>query len=128
MEHSQLCHGASTRVPRDVCGTLLIDLLQPIGLGNILKLFSFLFDNSPVCVKFPLQLNLLPLTSTMKTLQKRSWIRHIDDERSIDNGIIISLQKGWAFESDPSCSVMGFDTMSDAIAGTKRDCIIPAAD
>ena len=128
MEHLQLCHGASTCVPRYVCGTLFIDLLQPIGLGNILKLSSFLFDNSSPCVKFPLQPNLLPLTTTMKTLQKRSWIKHIDDERSVDNGIIISLQKGWTFESDPSCSVMGFDTMSDAIAGTKRDCIIPAAD
>ena len=127
MEHPQLCHGALTCVPRYVCGTLLINLLQPIVLGSILKLLSFLFDNSFLCVKFPLQPNLLPLTTTMKTLQKRSWIKHIDDERSIDNGIIISLQKGWAFESDPSCSVMGFDTISDAIAGTRRDCVIAAA-
>jgi hypothetical protein len=64
----------------------------------------------------------------MKTLQKRNWIEHIDDERSIDNGIIISLQKGWTFEADPSCSVMGFDTVSEAIEGTRRNAVIRNAD
>jgi len=64
----------------------------------------------------------------MKTLQKRSWIEHIDDERGLDHGIIISLQKGWTFESDPSCSVMGFDTIKEAIEGTSRDSVIRNAD
>jgi hypothetical protein len=60
----------------------------------------------------------------MNTLRKRNWIEHIDDERNLGNGIIISLRKGWVFESDPSCGVRGFDTVKEAIEETKRDCVL----
>lgn len=45
---------------------------------------------------------------------------HVDDERNIDNGIIITLEDGWEFLSDPGCGVRGFDTFSEAKAGTSK--------
>jgi hypothetical protein len=61
----------------------------------------------------------------MKTLKKRNWIEFVDDERGLGNGIIVTLQPGLAFEIDPSCGVMGFDTLAEALAATRVDCIVP---
>jgi len=62
-----------------------------------------------------------------KTLQKltatRKWISYIDDERSTGNSIIVTLQKGWEFADDPNCGVQGFDNVSHAELGTRKDCV-----
>ena len=59
----------------------------------------------------------------MKTLQKisaRAWVQHVDDERELDNGIIVTLCPGWEFQSDPGCGVRGFDTVAEALQETAR--------
>lgn len=53
-------------------------------------------------------------------LATRRWIAHIDDERNIDNGIIVTLAEGWEFVADRGCGVRGFDTMAEVNAGTKK--------
>ncbi len=48
-------------------------------------------------------------------------VEHWDDERSIGNGIIVTLKAGYYFYDD--CGVMGFDTTREAreaIRGVKR--------
>lgn len=54
---------------------------------------------------------------------KRPWIAHIDDERDLDNGIIVTLADGWDFADEPGCGVRGFDTMSEVKAGTLKSCV-----
>lgn len=51
---------------------------------------------------------------------KRPWIAHIDDERDIDNGIIVTLAPGYTFNADPGCGVRGFDTMTEVRANTRK--------
>ena len=103
------------------------DLVEHFNLAAAAEnYFLFLFDLHPSSFKFPLQ-PIPAATITMNTLRKRSWIQHIDDERGLGHGIIITLHEGFVFELDPSCSVMGFDTIKEAIEGTGRDCIVPAA-
>ena len=56
----------------------------------------------------------------MKFAKTRSWILHVDDERNLDNGIIVTLKDGWYFVDDPRCGTRGFDTVAEAKAGTAR--------
>lgn len=59
----------------------------------------------------------------MKTLDKikqRKWVLHVDDERSLDNGVIVTLVKGWCYVADPDCGVRGFDTVTEAEEGTRK--------
>lgn len=61
-----------------------------------------------------------------KTLQKiaaRSWVKHVDDERNIDNGVIITLEEGWEFQLDPGCGTRGFDTPTEAKTGTEKSAV-----
>lgn len=41
-------------------------------------------------------------------------IEHCDDERSLGNGIIITLQPGWSFYATEHTAVRGFDTITEA--------------
>jgi hypothetical protein len=41
-----------------------------------------------------------------------SYVEHWDDERSIGNGILVTLKPGYFFYDD--CGVMGFDTHKEA--------------
>lgn len=63
----------------------------------------------------------------LKTLQSmldtRRWIAHIDDERAEGNSIIVTLERGWEFADDPGCGVQGFDNVTAAEAGTRKDCV-----
>lgn len=61
-------------------------------------------------------------TSALKA--KRPWIAHIDDERDIENGIIVTLATGYTFTADPGCGVRGFDTMTEVRAGTRKQDVI----
>lgn len=46
---------------------------------------------------------------------KAKRIEHWDDERSIENGIIVTLHWGWSFENGYHAGVKGFDTIKDAM-------------
>lgn len=58
------------------------------------------------------------MAKTVDLIKARAWVQHVDDERNIDNGVIISLYEEWEFCADPGCTVRGFDTMTEALAGT----------
>lgn len=63
----------------------------------------------------------------MKTLDKireRRWVAHVDDERELDNGIIVTLKKGYTFVNDPGCGVRGFDTATEAERETRNANVI----
>jgi len=61
------------------------------------------------------------MTKAMQTLlDSRPWIQHIDDERNLDNGIIVTLRNGWEFNDDPTCGTRGFDNMTEVKSGTKK--------
>ncbi|WP_291519312.1 hypothetical protein [Acidovorax sp.] len=54
----------------------------------------------------------------------RPWIRHIDDERSLGNSIIVTLTDAFCFADDPGCGVKGFDTVSELRAGTRKSDVV----
>ena len=55
--------------------------------------------------------------------ETRRWIANIDDERNIDNGIIVTLAKGWEFLDDVGCGVRGFDTVAEVKSGTNSKAV-----
>ena len=59
-----------------------------------------------------------------KILKAREWIAHIDDERDIDNSIIVTLKEGWVFEDEQNCGVRGFDTIKEMQDGTTASQVI----
>lgn len=66
----------------------------------------------------------------LQALHKRkygygTWVEYWDDERNIDNGIIVTLRYGWSFESDCHEGVRGFDTVTEALEAVKRKHIYP---
>lgn len=58
------------------------------------------------------------MTSSMQRLKGDQRILHLDDERSIGNGIIIMLKEGYVFYDD--CGVIGADTPMEALREMKR--------
>lgn len=63
------------------------------------------------------------MSKTLQAIAARSWVKHVDDERNIDNGVIITLADGWEFELDPGCGTRGFDTVSEAKAGSAKNAV-----
>lgn len=59
-----------------------------------------------------------------KMIQSRKWIAHIDDERNIDNSIIVTLKEGWFFKDENNCGVRGFDTIKELKEGTHSSKVI----
>ena len=57
-------------------------------------------------------------------LSNRTWIKYIDDERSLGNSIIVTLANDYEFADDPGCGVQGFDTISDLKSGTTKNCVV----
>ena len=47
-------------------------------------------------------------------LQAHRNVEFCDDERQYENGIIVTLIEGLAFEADPHCGVRGFDNFREA--------------
>lgn len=45
-------------------------------------------------------------------------VEHIDDERRIGNGVIVTLKPGYFFYDD--CGVMGFETMKEAKSAIRK--------
>lgn len=60
------------------------------------------------------------MKTTKDILSQRNYISHVDDERNIGNGIIVTLSENWYFHSDPGCGVRGFDTWREALDGCKK--------
>ena len=67
------------------------------------------------------------MSAIKKLLASRPWIKYIDDEREIDNGIIVTLANGWCFADEPNCGVRGYDTIAELKADTAKDNIIQIA-
>lgn len=59
-----------------------------------------------------------------KLLASRPWLAHIDDERDLDNSIIVTLAAGYEFADDKGCGVKGFDTVAEVTAGTAKHNIV----
>ena len=51
---------------------------------------------------------------TVNQLRRNSRIEHIDDERNIGNGIIVTLKKGWSFDQLQDNRVAGEDMVTAA--------------
>jgi hypothetical protein len=62
--------------------------------------------------------------SSLLKVSKLPWVLFVDDERELDNSIIVTLKNGYTFKDDPGCGVMGFDTIKELIDGTKKSKII----
>ena len=60
------------------------------------------------------------MSKTLEKIESLPWVWFVDDERSDGNSIIITLRNGWYFVDDPGCGVCGFDTVRDAVAGTRK--------
>lgn len=58
-----------------------------------------------------------------KLLLKRPWIQCFTT-RFIGNGILVTLTEQYRFVADPDCTVRGFDTIRELLAGTKRSEVI----
>ena len=63
------------------------------------------------------------MSKTLQAIAAREWVQHVDDERNIDNGIIVMLKEGWEFQLDPGCGTRGFDTPTEAKAGTAKTAV-----
>lgn len=58
--------------------------------------------------------------TAIQKISARAWVQNVDDERDIENGIIVMLRDGWEFIFDPGCGTRGFDTPSEALKETGR--------
>ena len=56
----------------------------------------------------------------MKFAKNRPWIAYVDDERDIDNSIIVTLATGWYFKDEPNNGVRGYDTVAEAREDTVK--------
>ena len=54
-------------------------------------------------------------------IKRRKYVAHVDDERGLGHGIIVTLEEPWCFKADPTCGVRGFDTLTEALQGTTSD-------
>jgi hypothetical protein len=59
----------------------------------------------------------------LNILATRPWVAHIDDERNDGNSIIVTLDEDWVWDDEKDCGVRGFDTISQVLQGTRRDCV-----
>lgn len=61
------------------------------------------------------------MSKTLEAIRKRPYVAHVDDERSLGNSIIVTLDNKYEFCSEePGCGVKGFDTVAECRAGTSR--------
>lgn len=60
----------------------------------------------------------------MKFAKNRPWIAFVDDERHLDNSIIVTLANGWYFKDEPNCGVRGYDTVAEAREDTSKSKVV----
>ena len=54
----------------------------------------------------------------------RNWVAFVDDERSIGNGIVVTLAHNYTYVVDSGCATRGFDSLAEAMRGTDRSCVV----
>lgn len=60
------------------------------------------------------------MATVMDTLRKHPRVEIVDDERSIGNGVIVTLRAGWSFDPiDPENRVRGEDTASEMLSSVR---------
>lgn len=59
------------------------------------------------------------MSATLEQMRALPHVAHVDDERELGNGIIVTLKQGFFFASDPGCGVRGFDSAKEAERGTR---------
>lgn len=59
------------------------------------------------------------MSTMLERIRKRPHVSHVDDERNLGHSIIVTLENGFCYSSDPGCGVQGFDTVKDAAKGTR---------
>ncbi|MBM94319.1 MAG: hypothetical protein CMI09_00480 [Oceanospirillaceae bacterium] len=64
---------------------------------------------------------------TLDAIRALPHVMHVDDERGLDNGIIVTLKDGWEFKLDPGCGVRGFETATEARQGTTAKAVAQKA-
>lgn len=64
---------------------------------------------------------------TLDRIRARPYVEHVDDERNLEHGVIVTLKPGCTFRDDPGCGVRGFDTLSEALTGTSVSAVQMAA-
>lgn len=50
------------------------------------------------------------MTTTLNRIRADKRVEHLDDERAIDNSIIVTLRQGWSFSQREDNRVSGADT------------------
>jgi hypothetical protein len=63
-------------------------------------------------------------TTFQKILETRLWVKHIDDERSLGNSIIVTLDDGFCFMDEKGCGVRGYDTVAEVEKDTRFSNVI----
>ena len=62
-----------------------------------------------------------PNRSTLGRLESHKRVEHADDERSIGNGVIVTLRQGWTWDALNDNRVQGFDTASEALRAVQAE-------
>ena len=57
------------------------------------------------------------MSKTLDRIRSMPHVAHVDDERGIDNAIIVTLAAGCCFVDDEGCGVKGFDNVNEALTG-----------
>lgn len=52
-------------------------------------------------------------------IRSRQHVARVDDERSLGNGIIVTLRNGFSFLGEPGRSVRDFENIYEAERGTR---------
>jgi hypothetical protein len=63
-------------------------------------------------------------TTFQRILETRLWVKHIDDERSLGNSIIVTLDEDYSFMNEKGCGVRGYDKVADVEKDTRFSNII----
>lgn len=64
-----------------------------------------------------------PRRSTVARLAGHARVEHVDDERSLGNGVLITLRQGWAWDPMQDNRVRGFNTASDALRAVQAEAL-----
>ena len=59
------------------------------------------------------------MATGLKKIASLDWVQFVDDERDMDHSIIVTLHQPYCFKIEAGCGVRGFDTVADAVRGTR---------
>jgi len=61
--------------------------------------------------------------TVIQTLRTHPRVKFADDERDCGNGVIITLKRGWSFDTLSDNRVCGADTLTQALAMVRRSAV-----